>query len=426
MSTPPNHVQGELLPLPAAPPVDWNALYVRAGQVFKPGTPVDEEAMLQGRREEIARVVEAVIQPGRHAIIYGERGVGKTSLANVLEQAFLLLRKVQVVAPRVNCTGSGKFPSVWQMMFESIGKLETVPAVGFAAESIEQKSNAAALLAGREVTADTVRRVLGSLAEGMTPILIFDEFDRLPRKPRREFADLLKSLSDYGVRATVVLVGVADTVDQLVEEHGSIARSLVEIHLERMAHSEIRSIMQYGLKQLGMVASDGASRRVALLARGLPHYAHLLGMHSARAALAERTLTVTDAHVKSGIEQALKDAQRHIQTAYHTATTSPQKKNMYGDVLLACALARVDDMGTFAPQDLKKPLKVITGRELGIASFVQHLSDFSSDKRGHVLKRIGTAHRYRYRFVDSLMQPYVIMKGMATGRIPSGDLEEDV
>jgi Cdc6-like AAA superfamily ATPase len=264
---------------------------------------------------------------------------------------------------------------------------------------------------------------LDSLAGEFIPIVIFDEFDRLPLGARGEFADMIKNLSDHAVQATVVLVGVGDTVNQLIQEHQSVARALVEIHMERLKSGEIRSIVEVGLQQLGMKASAAALARVALLARGLPHYAHLLGLHSARSALAEKSLEVTPAHVERAIHQALTDAQQHIRQAYHKATTSPRKQNLFGDVLLACALAKADDMGTFAAQDVRDPLRLITHNDYGIPSFAKHLSDFSSDKRGDVLQRIGRAHRYRYRFVDSLLQPYVIMRGVSGNRVPTQYLE---
>jgi ABC-type lipoprotein export system ATPase subunit len=41
--------------------------------------------LLAGRDKQIALVIDAVNQKGQHVIICGERGVGKTSLFNVLK-----------------------------------------------------------------------------------------------------------------------------------------------------------------------------------------------------------------------------------------------------------------------------------------------------------------------------------------------------
>jgi hypothetical protein len=179
-------------------------------------------------------VLDVVGQTGRHAIIYGERVVGKTSLANLLETLLRPFREQQILGPRVQLSGGDNFASAWRRMLESIGRVEVEEHAGFGAESSEQKSNAADLLKGRKFSPDNVRKTLDALSGDFIPILIFDEFDRLQVGPRGEFADMIKNLSDHAVRATVVLVGVGDTVDQLIHEHQSITRALVEIHMERL------------------------------------------------------------------------------------------------------------------------------------------------------------------------------------------------
>ena len=44
-------------------------------------------------------------------------------------------------------------------------------------------------------------------------------------------------------------------------------------------------------------------------------------------------------------------------------------------------------------------------------------------KRGSVLKKSGVKRRFRYRFTDPLMQPFVIMKGLADGKISPSVLD---
>src|SRR5205807_1377330 len=83
----------------------------------------------------------------------------------------------------------------------------------------------------------------------------------------------------------------------------------------------------------------------------------------------------------------------------------------------ACALARCDDLGFFAPADVREPLRRITGKSYQIPAFVRHLTDFCETDRGPVLQKRGASHKYRYRFLNPLLQPYVIMKGLANGLI---------
>ena len=55
-------------------------LGIKVGDVFRPSAPVDEKALFAGREEQVRRVIDAIFQRGQHVMIYGERGVGKTSL----------------------------------------------------------------------------------------------------------------------------------------------------------------------------------------------------------------------------------------------------------------------------------------------------------------------------------------------------------
>ena len=61
---------------------DWAVLWADVTEAFSPGAPIKEQQMFAGREAEARTLVDAVLQRGRHAIVYGERGVGKTSLAN--------------------------------------------------------------------------------------------------------------------------------------------------------------------------------------------------------------------------------------------------------------------------------------------------------------------------------------------------------
>ena len=62
-------------------------------------------------------------------------------------------------------------------------------------------------------------------------------------------------------------------------------------------------------------------------------------------------------------------------------------------------------------------MKLITGKQYEIPSFAQHLNEFCEEKRAHVLEKTGGKRRYKFRFRNPLMQPFVIMQGFASKRI---------
>jgi hypothetical protein len=84
-------------------------------------------------------------------------------------------------------------------------------------------------------------------------------------------------------------------------------------------------------------------------------------------------------------------------------------------VLLACALAHGDDLGYFASGDVRAPLSEIIGRPYEIPAFSQHLNELSDPEgtRGLILQKAGTSRKFRFRFINPLLQPYVVLRGLA-------------
>jgi replication-associated recombination protein RarA len=72
-------------------------------KAFRPAAPVDRRGLFSGRVEQIGELFSAVAQPGQHAVVYGERGVGKTSLAAVVAE---LLAGSNVMTARATCDSS--------------------------------------------------------------------------------------------------------------------------------------------------------------------------------------------------------------------------------------------------------------------------------------------------------------------------------
>ena len=55
-----------------------------------------------GRREQMDRAFAAVFSPGEHAVIYGERGVGKSSLANIIYDVVVEAGEHNFIPAKVN------------------------------------------------------------------------------------------------------------------------------------------------------------------------------------------------------------------------------------------------------------------------------------------------------------------------------------
>jgi Cdc6-like AAA superfamily ATPase len=394
-------------------------LLFRCSRVFSPATPINTRDLFAGRNEQIRQAGQAVHTRGQHAIIFGERGVGKTSLANILRA---LLADEKTVSVKINCHQDDTFQKVWHNALSEIDIEEVTDSIGFHRGKGSKIKSAAEWLSA-DVGPDDIRRILQRLGRSTDTVIIFDEFDRLQgSKVQQLFADTIKNLSDNAVNSTFVIVGVANDVSGLIKEHASIDRSLVQIQMPRMKPEELKEIMQKAMQELGMTVQQNALDLLVMLSQGLPHYTHLVGQEATTTTISANRKTVRLADVKSGVSTSLSHAQHSILDAYQKATRGQRKGTLFRQVLLACALAEVDEQGYFVSAAVREPLSKIMKKRYDIPGFSQHLDKFSSDQtRGPVLERSGTTRRFRFRFINPLLQPYVIMRGLAEG-ILEGDL----
>lgn len=404
---------------------DTRSLHFEAGKIFTPGAPINERGLFAGRIKQIQAIIDTISQRGYHAVLYGERGVGKTSLSNVLAD-FLQEQGKTFLLPRINCDVSDTFSSVWRKLFQDITITEPRRGAGFTtADSHVRRSFVDQL--PTILTPDDVRRALVHLSQGVILVTIFDEFDR-PRDPTLQslMADTIKALSDYGVAATILLIGVADSVSSLINEHQSIERALVQVPMPRMSTDEIKAIVMTGLGRLSMNASPDALEEIVILSQGLPYITHLLALHTTRSALEANRKELLPDDVSSGIGLALAQWQESIKSSYYHATKSQQPGNIYKEVLLACALAETDELGFFSAASVREPLRQITRRNYDIPNFARHLKELSQQGRGDMLFRTGVQRRLRYRFNSPIMRPYIVMRGIQDGLIRKCDIPTNV
>jgi len=376
---------------------------------FSPSAPIDSRAFA-GRESQVNDVINACLQRGQHVVIFGERGAGKTSFANTICQ-MLRMKFVMPECGTINCDQTTTFASLWRAIFSEISMSRNVPANRNPAGVDRTQGTLAQLLPEKpeDVTPHSVRVVLQNRGKFL---FIIDEVDRIKDKSTTTLlADTIKTLSDHATDTTLVLVGVAESVETLIAGHESIQRALIQVHMPRMSQIEIENLVDKGFSAVGMTVEKAAKRRIYKFSQGLPYYAHLLGMHSALTAAAHDRMNVTIEDVNLALRKALKYVQQGIADEYECATLS-SGETLHRWVLLACALAKTDEHGYFTASDVVTPMNIIMKKNCPISLFTRHLNAFCEDKYGNPLYRTPVARGYKYKFRNAVMQPYVLMKGL--------------
>lgn len=388
---------------------DWLVLEWEIGSFFS-GAPVAEEEMFAGRTPEVSKMLEAVLDRAKHVVLFGERGAGKTSIANVFWKRYNKTLQT-VIAGRVQADPSDNFSSLW------IKALEELKAVGMQTG----RSDLVPINTDFEqITPDMIRRELQKCRPNAIPIIIIDEFDKLRDASARELtAHVIKSLYDNAdtINTTVILVGVAEDIRELIDDHKSLKRALAEVKMERMKTPELNEVLDKRLRLTPLDISGDARWTIVLLSRGMPYYVQMLGKYAALNVVRRRRLKIEAEDVEKAMDRLIEDSGQSFQDDYKEAVKSNQSDNLFKEVLLGCALAHTDEAGFFTATSVIEPLNAIMHEKKTHGHFDRHLREFLSEKRGCVLIRRGDERQYRFRFNDPMMQPYVIIKGIRDGMI---------
>jgi Cdc6-like AAA superfamily ATPase len=403
--------------------IDYENISLRLSNVFQPSAPINSEELFRGRKPQVRAVVDAINQPGRHAILFGGRGVGKTSLGKILRTKLTTVEPVPIISALITCDSSDDYSTIWEKVFSELEYQRESEAL--------EKTNRVYLdeVSGTYEpisvvwTPYSVRRKMEQIATKGLLYVVIDEFDKVEDPDSRQLiAETIKLFSDHAVCATIIVIGVSDDAVGLIDDHRSIERCLAQIPMPRMPSTEVEQIITLGLRKVDMSIEDNALQEITVLSKGLPSYAHLLSLYASRQALDRKTLKIDLVHVQSAIRFAISQTQETIRTDYDKATYSP-RKTLHTTVLLACAMARTDEFGRFQPNDVCGPMEEITGDHYTSDRFASHLKQFCDDSRGPVLKRMGGEYKWRYQFYNPLLQPYVLMKGLDAGLISKEKLE---
>ena len=332
---------------------------VQLAQVFSPSAPVGNIELFAGRMEEIRQSVSAVSQQGQHVILFGERGVGKTSLAGLVHEFWSTLARdrMRVFPVRYNCDRTDTYGTIWSNIAESV-KDGFEPRGENPPQGESWKELYQELFTGN-ASPHIVRRFLDISKKIF--VIVIDEFDQITdQQTVGLFASTIKNMSDNLSQSTLILVGVADTVEELIKDHASIDRALIQVLMPRMRESELTEIIRKAYGVIGLDAEQHVLDYMGRLAQGLPHYAHRFGQEAGIAAVERGSLTIEKQDVDEAIRKAINHTNETIQSAYQRATTSPQKDALFKEVLLACALANGDELGYFAAGDIREPLYRVT------------------------------------------------------------------
>jgi uncharacterized protein len=169
---------------------------------LSPSEPISSIQLLKGREKTLQQIRQALLSPGRHVFIFGDRGVGKTSLA----QTAATLHQSADNDPIILSCASPFFALVRDLVYQCEnpvsrkpqGLRKTIVRVGLPILGAEQQYDHGERTSPEINTINqaisAVRSVLNQ--HSTKPVIILDEFDLVPTdEDKRHFADFVKQVS---------------------------------------------------------------------------------------------------------------------------------------------------------------------------------------------------------------------------------------
>jgi len=365
----------------------------KLNKAFTPSAPVTAVDFFIRRLGEIDAITETMAEPGQHAVLYGERGVGKTSLANFINTAFSQINNLVIV--KISCNQSDNTGEIWNKIFKNISKI------------IDEYEPNISLSETDDINPSYIIEELEELHQPI--VIIIDEFDNIKNsKTKTQIADTIKVLSDTIPYITILIVGVADSINDLIGNHASLERCLKQIKLGRMLPQELEQIIEKGLNNLELTIDKTVKTDIIEFSQGFPHYVHLLSKLSAKVTIESSKEKITRECFNTAINEAIRNAQESIRKSYEMAITNTRNQDGFKNVLWACTLVKEDENGTFRAIDIEEHLVTITGKKNKQQSYSYNLGMLCQTQKGTVLEKVGESSKQtRYRFKNPLLKAFI-------------------
>lgn len=310
--------------------------------IFTPFTPISNLTFFQGRKEEMHKGLSALNTPGQHLLLFGDRGVGKSSLANIISNQLVDITGRKLI--KKSCSSSDSFETIVEDVLLEAG-IDTL--------QISHKSKKGLGIKGFSMESETsksgyIEKVkspswVSKIIKDEDVLFLIDEFDSIQvQGDKKKIAELIKLLSDSNSKIKVFIVGIAESSIELTEGHPSVQRCLKEIKLNKMMTGELLQILYQGEKSLNIEFSKSAKLRICRLSSGYPHFTHLIALKAAENAIVDEKKTIDIPDVDRAVKEAVEDGENVLANSYRKSMSSFSSKTLekYKQILYSISLCR--------------------------------------------------------------------------------------
>lgn len=376
----------------------------RLWDAFTPSQPKRTQKCFAGRREILQRIISAIEEECINVAVFGARGIGKTSIAHVVAEA---AKEVDYHVLRFACSTETTYESLFR------GILAKIPAENMDRALRAQRpdvTNFSQLLPADGFNPTDVAEALGHLMQEHY-LLIIDEFERIADlRLRGQLMETIKHLSDIGGRTTFLILGIADSLRELVGDNPLMQRHILGVHLPLMERAEVAALVDLGEAQSGMTFQPQIKNLIVSFSAGLPYFAQLVSLHAACFASRRGSNQVEVRDLKNALHRILNEAPSDLVTGYGEATWGVDGQVM-AEVLYAASSCQFDRYGSFVRDDV---LQVLKAQDSALTDPTQLEARFvaltKADRGGILLHHSRPGKEDAYIFRNHMMRQYILLR----------------
>ncbi len=393
-----------------------------------PSKEIVQPDRLFGRDGHLLQIERAFKSDGRNVFIFGDRGIGKTSVARTAATVNSLPDEQHIY---VLCGQNSSFGDVMQ----SIGN-RVVPLAkrlkprrvagglkfGYAGASIGGDLSSEPLVGIPKPT--NVMEALDILAfvaqqrKGRT-VVVVDEFDRMSSEiDKILFAELIKNLPTQDINLRFIFCGIGHTVDEILGAHPSAGRYFEPIHLERIHHNFLWDIIKAVSQKTNVEVPYNMLMRIGIVSDGFPHFVHLIGQCLFHAINddADMVRICARKHYEIGIKAALGKTEPTLRLAYQKATEKTKNRLEYEEALWALA-DRAETRSQMDSIYKHSYLRIIQQRSRGRKVLTQttlnhRLLTLRKESHGKVVVGYGSGY---FSLRENVLRGYIRLKAETEG-----------
>ncbi|HDR9017867.1 ATP-binding protein [Burkholderia multivorans] len=403
----------------------------RIGEVLSSARPVRSIEKLKGRDNELITIERALYAPGRSVFIYGDRGVGKSSLGATAAYQWQSSDNMPIIV-------GGSQDETFETIIANIAN----QALGLSrVQTVKKQSNfclewrGIRWSEGHEVSAKDITaelRTIGDAADLLAeiarahsarPVVLVDEFDTIPSADERNrFAGLLKTLGDREINLKFIFTGVGSSLDELLGAHQSAYRQLTAIEVNRLGWEARREIVVQAAQEFGLDVDDNVNWRIAIVSDGFPYYVHLITEHMLWQAMDDDAdcHMLSMEHYQLGLRKAIQEINVQLKRPYEKAVL--HRTAEWED--LVWSTADGDDLWRQTSDMYRSYVSVTERRNSGSVldskRFSEAMRRLKSEPYGPVLEPVPQRAGW-YTYKEKMLRGYVRMQAEACGIELSGE-----